>query len=112
MRKDTRARGISRAVKIRVAERDSIDGWPCCINCGRPTPDSEIEYVRIAWSNAHFISRAHGGLGIEENILTLCPKCHHLYDQTTARPRLREYFREYLMDHYPGWDEEMLCYRK
>lgn len=108
MRKDTRARGFSKKVKERIADRDRFDGHPCCINCGLPAPvDSPL-----AFSNAHFIGRAQGGLGIEENGLTLCPRCHRLYDQTTNRPRLREYFREYLMDHYPGWDEEMLYYRK
>lgn len=108
MRKDTRARDFSQKVKQRIAERDSCDGHPCCINCGLPAPPERP----IAFSNAHFISRAQGGLGIEENGLTLCPACHQLYDQTTNRPRLRAYFQEYLMDHYPGWDEEMLYYKK
>ena len=106
MRKDTKARDFSKAVKEKIAERDSFDGCPCCINCGNPAPG------RLAWSNAHFISRAQGGLGIEENGLTLCSACHHAYDQTTERSRLRKYFREYLMDHYPEWDESKLYYRK
>lgn len=108
MRKDTKARDIPKRVKEVVAERDSFDGWPCCINCGKPAPLEN----RLAFSNAHFISRAQEGLGIEENTLTLCPGCHHRYDQTTDRPRLRKWFREYLMDHYPGWNEESLYYRK
>ena len=107
MRIDTMARSIPKAVKLRVAERDSIDGWPCCINCGRPTPDGGTE-----WSNAHYISRAQGGLAIEENILTLCPDCHHDFDQTTKREEMRPYFRAYLMEHYPDWDESELIYRK
>ena len=107
MRIDTKARSIPKAVKIRVAERDSIDGWPCCVFCGRPTPDGGIE-----WSNAHYISRAQGGLGKEENTLTLCPDCHRRYDQSTDREEMRGYFREYLMDHYPGWNEKELVYRK
>lgn len=108
MRKDTKARDFSPKVKRQIAERDSFDGHPCCINCGLPAPPENP----IAFSNAHFISRAQGGVGIEENGLTLCPVCHHLYDQTTERPRLRVYFREYLMDHYPGWREENLYYKK
>lgn len=108
MRKDTRARDFSQTVKKKIAQRDSFDGWPCCINCGQPAPSESP----IAFSNAHFISRAQGGMGIEENGLTLCPRCHHLYDQTTERTRLREYFREYLMDNYPGWNESKLYYRK
>ena len=108
MRKDTKARDIPKKVKEAVAERDSFDGWPCCINCGNPAPPES----HLAFSNAHFISRAQGGLGIEKNTLTLCPECHHRYDQTTDREKMRKWFREYLMDHYPGWNEESLYYRK
>lgn len=106
MRKDTRARAFSREVKIAISERDSIDGWPCCVFCGTPAPEP------LAWSNAHYIGRAQGGLGIEENGLTLCPICHRKYDQTAARIEMRGFLREYLMDHYPGWNESDLVYRK
>lgn len=106
MRKDTKARDFSRKVKEQISERDSIDGWPCCVFCGLAAP------ALLAWSNAHFISRAQGGLGIPENGLTLCPECHRRYDQTTARPEMREFFREYLQEHYPEWHEGKLYYRK
>ena len=89
-----------------ISIRDSIDGWPCCVYCGAAAPSE------IAWSNAHYISRAQGGLGIEENGLTLCPICHRKYDQTTARTEMRAYFREYLMGKYENWDEDKLLYRK
>lgn len=108
LRKDTKARDFDGKTKLAVMRRDMYDGWPCCVNCGAAAPSNESP----VWSNAHFISRAQGGLGIEENGLTLCPVCHHMYDQTTNRPRLREYFRGYLMDHYPGWDELKLYNRK
>ena len=108
MRKDTKARDFSPKTKKAIMNRDMIDGWPCCVNCGATAPSNESP----VWSNAHFISRAQGGLGTEENGLTLCPACHRKYDQTTERPRLRAYFREYLMDHYPGWDESKLYYRR
>lgn len=113
MRKDTRARDFSKEVKRRIAERDSLDGWPCCVYCGKPAPQyRDGDELPLTWSNAHYISRAQGGLGIEENGLTLCPRCHHLYDQTTHREKYREYFREYLMDNYPKWDESKLYYQK
>lgn len=109
MRSDTKARAIPMAVKKAVAERDSFDGHPCCIFCGYPAPVDKP----TAFSCAHFISRAQGGLGtVEENILTLCPECHRRYDQTGPREEMRAYFREYLADHYPGWDESKLIYRK
>lgn len=100
------ALAISQAVKAAVAERDSIDGRPCCIWCGRPAP------APLAYSNAHYISRAHGGLGIEENILTLCPDCHRLYDQTAARENMRPILRRYLRERYPDWDENKLTFEK
>lgn len=106
MRKDTKARDFSRKVKMDISIRDSIDGWPCCVYCGAAAPGE------IAWSNAHYISRAQGGLGIEENGLTLCPICHRKYDQTTARMDMRAYFREYLMGKYENWSEDKLIYRK
>jgi len=49
---------------------------------------------------------------IAQNGLTLCPRCHSRYDQTTARMEMRAYFREYLMGIYPGWSENDLIYRK
>lgn len=106
MRKDTKARDFSRSVKIDIAQRDSIDGWPCCVYCGAAAPSE------LAWSNAHYIGRAQGGLGIPQNGLTLCPICHRRYDQTTDRAEMRKYFREYLMAHYPDWNEDALIYRK
>lgn len=108
MRKDTKSRAISPKVKGAVAKRDSIGDWPCCINCGQPAPTEKP----TAFSNAHFISRAQGGLGIEENILTLCPRCHRRYDQTTERETLRGFFRGYLKSKYHNWDEEKLYYRR
>ncbi len=108
MRKDTKARDFNRSAKLQIADRDSIGGWPCCINCGQPAPAE----APTAFSNAHFISRAQGGLGIPENGLTLCPGCHRRYDQSTERSAMREFFREYLKSKYPDWDEKNLYYRK
>ena len=96
MNRRTKALQIPLEVKAKVFERDMY-----CVYCGRPgTP------------NAHYISRAQGGLGIEENILTLCNECHRRYDQTEHRAKMREYFKEYLQSKYPDWDEEKLYYKK
>ena len=106
MRKDTKARDFDRKAKVAISQRDSIDGWPCCVFCGAAAP------APLAWSNAHYIARSQLGLGIPENGLTLCPVCHRRYDQTTAREEMRGFFREYLRDHYEDWSEEDLIYRK
>jgi hypothetical protein len=102
--KRAKACDITQAVKDRVWERDKH----CCIlcDCNRAKP------------NAHFISRAHGGLGIEQNVITLCTyagnNCHHIYDNGTEEQRsaMRGRIRQYLKDHYPDWDESKLIYRK
>lgn len=104
----TKALGITIRVKEEVAERDSFDGWPCCILCGSPAPVNN----RLAYSCCHFINRAQGGLGVEENILSLCPGCHYRFDQTTDREMLKPFFGRYLKEHYPDWDEKNLYYKK
>lgn len=108
MNKRTKALAIPKAVKEAVADRDSFDGWPCCLICGSPAPVNN----RLVFSCAHYISRAQGGLGVEENILTLCPNCHRKYDQSTSREKMRAFFKAYLEANYPGWDEENLIYKK
>ena len=108
MSERTEALSIPRSVKAAVAARDSVDGWPCCLWCGRPAPTR----APLAFSCAHYISRAQGGLGIPENILTLCPYCHAEYDATENRQDLREYFKAYLSKKYPDWQESLLVYKK
>jgi 5-methylcytosine-specific restriction endonuclease McrA len=108
LHKRTKALSIPIAVKEAVAERDSFDGWPCCLMCGSPAPVGN----RLAYSCCHYISRSQGGVGCEENILTLCPACHREYDQTTERSSLKSFFRRYLKSHYPEWDEQKLYYTK
>lgn len=104
----TKALEIPIKVKRAVAERDSIDGHPCCIWCGKPAPLSDT----LAFSNAHYIPRSDGGLGIEENILTLCWECHMKYDQSTERRKMKAFFKKHLEGAYPEWDEEKLIYKK
>lgn len=94
----TTACAISPKVKAEVWERDG----GCCILCLSPA----------AAPNAHYIPRSHGGLGVPENIVTLCQRCHDRYDNSAERPFLREEIQEYLQEIYPEWEEEKLIYRK
>ena len=70
--------------------------------------------VRQAYRKAHFISRAKSGRGIEENVLTLCRRCHDVFDNGAAmqRQEMRAYFAWYLNEKYPDWNEADLVYRK
>lgn len=103
----TKALEIPRSVKVKVAKRDSVDGWACCILCGRPAPTTNP----LAFSCCHYISRGQGGLGIEQNILTLCNKCHQEFDNE-KRNEYKPYLRKYLESKYSGFNEEKLVYRK
>lgn len=100
MKKRTKALAIPKEVKERVWERDG----GCCVWCGSPQ----------AAPNAHFIARSQGGLGIEENILTLCFDHHREFDQGSKGQRewMKIYFRGYLKARYPDWDEDKLIYRR
>lgn len=98
MHKRTKALAIPPEVKERVWHRDHER----CIICGS----------RDAAPVAHFIPRSHGGLGVEQNIVTLCGVCHYNYDNTTLRRVLREVIKEYLKGEYPNWDEKNLYYKK
>lgn len=98
MSKMSRACDITPRVKRIVWERDG----GCCILCGNPN----------AAPNAHYIRRAQGGLGIEQNVVTLCPRCHHDYDNGGKRDEYGQMIRDYLRRCYRNWDEKKLVYDK
>ena len=108
MRNETRYTAIPAKVKQAVAIRDEVDGFPCCLICGTPAPPSAY----TAFSCAHYIPRSAGGKGVEENVVTLCPRCHGMYDQGIDRINTAEYLENYLKSKYPNWDKENLIYKK
>ena len=98
----TKACDISPKVRQAVGERDN---W-ICILCGRP-----------GIPNAHYRPRSDGGLGIEQNIVTLCPTCHRLYDNgydknTNLREKIGAKVRDYLEKRYPGFPDYDRIYHK
>jgi 5-methylcytosine-specific restriction endonuclease McrA len=95
----TKATAIKPAVKEKVYERDQH----CCVYCGRS--------VELFFANAHIIPRSAGGLGIEQNIVTLCAYCHLLFDQTPHRGSMGAILRAYLWQYY-HLDETKLVYTK
>ncbi len=98
MNQRTKALAITKRTKDIVYERDNHR----CILCGSP----------YGAPNAHYISRGQGGLGIEQNVVTLCWDCHRAYDQSIAREEMGEEIKKYLQSKYPDWDEQKLYYRK
>jgi len=104
--KRAKATDIPRDVKLTVWARDK----GCCVVCGN-------RYNVMP--NAHYIPRSKGGLGIPENIVTLCTeltenKCHRRYDFGTKEEReiIGSKIKRHLKNEYPNWDEEKLYYKK
>lgn len=98
MSRQSKACDISRKVKEEVWERDKHR----CIICG--------SYQ--AMPNAHYIARSHGGLGIPQNVVTLCLNCHFNYDNGKYHKEYKKLIREHLQAHYDDWNEKDLIYRK
>lgn len=108
MHRLTKATAIPDSVKERVRERDrgrciicGAEGFPCC----------------------HIVRRSQMGMGVEENIVTLCSPCHYAFDEGLGIKRLKllgmnsqkdimDYIVEYIKGFYPDWSEEKVTYRK
>ena len=96
--KRTKACEITAKVRQEVEERDKH----CCIFCGSPKARGE----------AHFIRRSQGGLGVPQNILTVCRSCHRELDEGEFSEMYMDKAREYLRSIYPDWNEDNLVYKK
>ncbi len=97
MNKRTKALAISKTVKEKVYERDC----GLCVLCGKP-----------GIPEAHYIPRSKGGLGIEQNIVTLCRPCHNQMDSTTARESLLRRVKTHLDLWYPNFTDADRVYKK
>lgn len=103
--KRTKALAINTQTKLKVYERDKHH----CVWCGRWVTESN--------ACCHYIARSQGGLGIEQNILTLCNECHARYDNgaewgENIREKMKAVFKEYLQSKYDDWNERELIYKK
>lgn len=98
MSKRSRACDISPRVRARVMCRDGAE----CVIC----------HKGVNLQIAHYIGRAQGGLGIEENLVVLCVGCHIDYDNGDKRRDYADYIRNYLKWHYTDWNEGKLKYKK
>lgn len=98
--KMTKATDIPQTVKIVVYARDNHQCVVCGSNQGKP--------------EAHVVRRSQGGRGIEQNIVTLCPRCHRLFDEGPKQDREHIYVRlvAHLKGFYPDWSREDMIYKK
>ena len=99
MHRQTKHTAIQKDVKKAVYDRDGGR----CVLCGK---------TYHAEPNAHIVARSQGGLGIEQNIVTLCDACHFRYDQTAERHVLRVQLEQYIRGFYPEWTENDVTYHK
>lgn len=108
MHKETKATAIPERVKDAVRARDKGR----CVLCGYQGDP-----------HCHVVRRSAGGLGVEENIVTLCPRCHSAFDEGhfldrlnplgfSSRAEIKAFIYEYMESLYPGWTPEKVTYRK
>lgn len=101
-RSSKRAKALDISIDVRetVFKRDK----GLCVVCKSP-----------GLPNSHYIARGKGGLGIEQNVLTHCMKCHHEYDNGKDLEKakyIKEVSKKHLMSIYKNWNEEDLIYKK
>lgn len=94
----TKATSIPPKIREEVEERDGH----CCIFCKSPNARGE----------GHYIRRSQGGLGIPQNLLTVCRTCHRQLDEGPMKELYQSMAKEYLVNKYPGWNEQDLVYNK
>jgi 5-methylcytosine-specific restriction endonuclease McrA len=104
--KRAKSTDIPMSVKKKVFERDHGE----CVVCGN-------KYNVMP--NAHILSRAHGGLGIETNVVTLCTRftindCHYKFDNGTKNEReyILNKITNYMKSKYDGWSIDNQRYSK
>lgn len=110
MHKQTKQTAISARVKAAVAARaPKVPHLHPLRRSGRP--------------HCHVVRRSQGGMGVVENIVTLCGPCHYAFDEGLFMDRLRPlgfhsqadiraYIINYLRGFYPDWTEEKVRYHK
>lgn len=86
-------------VKQAVYERDKR-----CLMCGCVVSERD--------ACAHLIPRSQGGMGVEKNILTLCPRCHREYDEGPDRDYWKDFFTKYMESKYGPIKKSEVIYDK
>jgi len=94
------ATSISPQVRTQVLDRDKR-----CIVCGSNF-NLQLHHC--------FINRSHGGLGVKENLVTLCCQCHFYADNglNAQKNAINNVIEGYMKVKYPNLDKSVLRYRK
>lgn len=112
MHRMTKWTDIPTSVKATVALRDCANGPATCIICGAP-----------GGPHCHVVRRSQGGMGVEQNIVSLCGPCHYAFDEGyglsrlkplgfESREQIKEYIHDYMRGFYPDWTPESVRYKK
>ena len=92
-------------IKPKVREEVKQRDFNTCVYCGRK------DWLQLCHV---YVNRSHGGLGVRENLVTLCVECHHNLDfgklEKSQPIRLR--VESYLKRHYGEPDMSKLKYMK
>lgn len=96
----TKATSIDPKVKSIVYLRDGMR----CVMCGCVVSERD--------ACAHLIPRSQGGMGVEKNILTLCPRCHREYDEGPDRDYWKDFFTRYMESKYGPIKKSEVVYDK
>lgn len=101
MSKRSKATDIKSSVRSEVFLRDKYR----CVSCGSPT---NLTLAHI------YINRSHGGLGVMQNLATLCMTCHHHLDNGKRNDHdiVEAKVKEYMMSLYGKPDFKALKYIK
>lgn len=73
-----------------------------------------VENMLIRFMQMLILLKGHnGGLGIEENIVTLCRECHYKEDFGQDTKLYEQMIEDYLKSKYGlNWNKEKLIYKK
>ena len=106
MGKRSKACEFSAAERRKIHERDH----ETCIFCrlGYKPSKEAGGYLQCA----HYVARSQGGVGVEQNGALACVYHHQMLDNGLYHDEMQKLFREYLEEHYPGWNESELTYDK
>lgn len=108
MHRQTKATSIPQGTKVEVNRRDGGR----CIICGAP-----------GGPHCHIVRRSQGGMGVTQNIVTLCGECHYALDEglflgrlkplgLNSRQDVEDYVIDYIKGFYPDWTRESVTYHK